>query len=209
MSVSPWTQVIARIAATGDDTAENDQLADDTAPAALALHAGIAAAEAALAAAEAAVAAAQSGSTSEQQPGCEGSLTSEHPGGVAAGKDGARQGKGKAVDTSAVAGVAGGDGGGEGGGGGGGEGGGRGEGEGGGGGGGGSSSSADAAKITAGDGDAAVWPLHLFCRMEGAAYVYCGRLRLIEHLHRAPPMKFMVGTYARHNQHSFKPRRPS
>lgn len=26
-------------------------------------------------------------------------------------------------------------------------------------------------------GEDPVWPLHLFCRMEGSAYVYCGRLR--------------------------------
>ena len=34
------------------------------------------------------------------------------------------------------------------------------------------------------------WPVHLFCRMEGCEYVYCGRLRTIDHDPRARPMKF-------------------
>lgn len=34
------------------------------------------------------------------------------------------------------------------------------------------------------------WPVHLFCRMEGCEYVYCGRLRTIEHDPSVRPMKF-------------------
>lgn len=34
------------------------------------------------------------------------------------------------------------------------------------------------------------WPVHLFCRMEGCEYVYCGRLRTIDHDPNARPMKF-------------------
>ena len=34
------------------------------------------------------------------------------------------------------------------------------------------------------------WPVHLFCRMEGCEYVYCGRLRTIDHDPSARPMKF-------------------
>ncbi|EEH59586.1 uncharacterized protein MICPUCDRAFT_55818 [Micromonas pusilla CCMP1545] len=34
------------------------------------------------------------------------------------------------------------------------------------------------------------WPLHLFARMEGCEYVYCGRLRALEHDPRKVPMKF-------------------
>ena len=34
------------------------------------------------------------------------------------------------------------------------------------------------------------WPVHLFCRMEGCEYVYCGRLRTIEHDPTVRPMKF-------------------
>ena len=34
------------------------------------------------------------------------------------------------------------------------------------------------------------WPLHLFCRMEGCEYVYCGRLRLHEANARKRPMRF-------------------
>ena len=47
---------------------------------------------------------------------------------------------------------------------------------------------AGAGKKTGGTG--AAWPLHLFCRMEGCEYVYCGRLRLMEHDPRKLPMKF-------------------
>ena len=32
--------------------------------------------------------------------------------------------------------------------------------------------------------------MHLFCRMEGCEYVYCGRLRTIEHDPTVRPMKF-------------------
>jgi len=34
------------------------------------------------------------------------------------------------------------------------------------------------------------WPVHLFCRMEGCEYVYCGRLRAMEYDPRKLPMKF-------------------
>ena len=34
------------------------------------------------------------------------------------------------------------------------------------------------------------WPVHLFCRMEGCEYVYCGRLRTVDHDPNARPMKF-------------------
>ena len=34
------------------------------------------------------------------------------------------------------------------------------------------------------------WPVHLFCRMEGCEYVYCGRLRTIDYDPSARPMKF-------------------
>ena len=34
------------------------------------------------------------------------------------------------------------------------------------------------------------WPVHLFCRMEGCEYVYCGRLRTVDHDPSARPMKF-------------------
>ena len=40
------------------------------------------------------------------------------------------------------------------------------------------------------NGTGAAWPLHLFCRMEGCEYVYCGRLRVVEHDPRKLPMKF-------------------
>ena len=40
------------------------------------------------------------------------------------------------------------------------------------------------------NGIGAAWPLHLFCRMEGCEYVYCGRLRVVEHDPRKLPMKF-------------------
>ena len=36
-----------------------------------------------------------------------------------------------------------------------------------------------------------VWPLHLFARMEGFEYVYCGRLRVLEHFPHKQPMKFL------------------
>lgn len=36
------------------------------------------------------------------------------------------------------------------------------------------------------------WPLHLFCRMEGDAYVYCGRLKMVEHDPNRTPMKFQM-----------------
>ena len=39
--------------------------------------------------------------------------------------------------------------------------------------------------------DDPVWPLHLFCRMEGCEYVYCGRLRCMEHDPDEVPMKFL------------------
>ena len=35
------------------------------------------------------------------------------------------------------------------------------------------------------------WPVHLFCRMEGCEYVYCGRLRVLEHFPNKTPMKFL------------------
>ena len=41
------------------------------------------------------------------------------------------------------------------------------------------------------DGGGPVWPLHLFCRMEGCEYVYCGRLRRVEHDPNKTPMKFL------------------
>ena len=34
------------------------------------------------------------------------------------------------------------------------------------------------------------WPLHLFCRMEGCEYVYCGRLKMVDYDPRKHPMKF-------------------
>ena len=34
------------------------------------------------------------------------------------------------------------------------------------------------------------WPLHLFCRMEGCAYVYCGRLKMVDYQPNKQPMKF-------------------
>ena len=34
------------------------------------------------------------------------------------------------------------------------------------------------------------WPLHLFCRMEGCAYVYCGRLKMVDYQPHKQPMKF-------------------
>ena len=37
----------------------------------------------------------------------------------------------------------------------------------------------------------AVWPLHFFARMEGCEYVYCGRLRVLEHFPNKTPMKFL------------------
>jgi len=36
------------------------------------------------------------------------------------------------------------------------------------------------------------WPLHLFCRMEGDAYVYCGRLKMVESDTKKAPMKFQM-----------------
>ena len=36
-----------------------------------------------------------------------------------------------------------------------------------------------------------VWPLHFFARMEGCEYVYCGRLRVLEHFPNKTPMKFL------------------
>jgi len=36
------------------------------------------------------------------------------------------------------------------------------------------------------------WPLHLFCRMEGCEYVYCGRLKMIDYQPSKHPMKFTM-----------------
>ena len=36
-----------------------------------------------------------------------------------------------------------------------------------------------------------VWPLHFFARMEGCEYVYCGRLRVLDHFPNKNPMKFL------------------
>lgn len=36
-----------------------------------------------------------------------------------------------------------------------------------------------------------VWPVHLFARMEGFTYVYCGRLRVLEHFPHKTPMQFV------------------
>jgi len=47
------------------------------------------------------------------------------------------------------------------------------------------------------DGDEAApkyvdWPLHLFCRMEGCEYVYCGRLKMVSFEPNRLPMKFIM-----------------
>jgi len=34
------------------------------------------------------------------------------------------------------------------------------------------------------------WPVHLFCRMEGDTYTYCGRLKALNHEENKRPMKF-------------------
>jgi len=34
------------------------------------------------------------------------------------------------------------------------------------------------------------WPLHLFCRMEGCEYVYCGRLKMVDYQPNKQPLKF-------------------
>ena len=36
------------------------------------------------------------------------------------------------------------------------------------------------------------WPLHLFCRMEGCEYVYCGRLKMVDFEPNKRPMKFTM-----------------
>jgi len=36
------------------------------------------------------------------------------------------------------------------------------------------------------------WPLHLFCRMEGCEYVYCGRLKMIDYQPSKHQMKFTM-----------------
>ena len=36
------------------------------------------------------------------------------------------------------------------------------------------------------------WPLHLFCRMEGCEYVYCGRLKMVDVDTKKRPMKFTM-----------------
>jgi hypothetical protein len=136
------TPVIEKIVCTGD--AELDDLADETAPEALALDAEVTAAEAAVTAAEAAVAAAEGAVRSKRGGGSGGAAA------AAGNRDEAASG-GKTKD----------------------------DGGGGGGGGGGGCGPVHYGQTVrgGGGGDRPVWPLHLFCRMEGCEYVYCGRLR--------------------------------
>ena len=57
--------------------------------------------------------------------------------------------------------------------------------------------SVEDAMIRAENGDEAApkhvdWPLHLFCRMEGCEYVYCGRLKMLDVDTKKRPMKFTM-----------------